>query len=113
MASTFFTTNFILFGILTAGSTLAQTYLKRKAGVEDGNGASVSGQPAQSGSARSLWRSYIVVYALVMGKFLLVFSFTYLRSRHAAADTGSSLIFSQVRIGYKVGGFHYKLEDAC
>jgi len=61
-------TNFVIFGVLTAGSTIAQTYLKRKAGVEDGNTPSTASQPGQSGSARSLWRSYIVVYALVMGK---------------------------------------------
>lgn len=71
MAYNFFTTNLVIFGILTAGSTVAQTYLKRKAGVEDGaGGPSAASLPAQSGSARSLWRSYIVVYALVMGSFL-------------------------------------------
>lgn len=84
-------TNFVIFGVLTAGSTIAQTYLKRKAGVEDGSNGSTSIQPAQSGSARSLWRSYIVVYALVMGE--LPATRVYASTPHPAANDCLMAIF--------------------
>lgn len=69
MALDFFLSNLILFGIITAGATVGQSYLKQKKrdpSHDAGHPAAMT--PQQSGSTRSLYRAYIVVYALVMGE---------------------------------------------
>ena len=67
MSGNFFTVNLALFGLATAVATLGQSYLKqvRRQSIAQDPAAAATTQ--QSGSTRSLWTSYIVVYALVMG----------------------------------------------
>lgn len=78
----FFLVNFALFAAITAAGTLAQSYLKQQNKPTDG-GHDASAPSAQSGSSRSLWRAYIVVYALVMGaRTMLRTSFTYKADPH-------------------------------
>lgn len=98
MASGFFTANLAVFAVITTAATLGQSYLRqqRKAAAAaaaspasastalgnaadtlsvgdsvpqpGGRRASLQHAGQQSGSTRSLWRAYIVVYALVMGE---------------------------------------------
>ena len=65
MLDNFFFINLVLYGVVTAIGTFGQSYLKQRAAANAIDGAAAT--QTQSGSARSLWRSYIVVYALVMG----------------------------------------------
>lgn len=79
MPADFFLSNFVLFAVVTAACTLGQSYLKTSgsSASKDASSSSASNSStsagaappplAQSGSARSLWRAYILVYALVMG----------------------------------------------
>ena len=79
MPADFFLSNFVLFAVVTTACTLGQSYLKTSgsSASKDASSPNASGSSAaagvtpaplaQSGSARSLWRAYILVYALVMG----------------------------------------------
>jgi len=105
----FFVTNLVLFGVITAAATFGQSYLKQKrGGAGAGNDAGGSPAPAamtpqQSGSTRSLWRAYILVYALVMGADWLQGPYMYpLYSTHYEfADRTVAALFV---FGFTAGG---------
>ena len=62
----FFSLNLAAFALLTAAGTVGQSYLQQNSKpTPDGNN---TGHHAHSAAAKALWRAYIVVYALVMGK---------------------------------------------
>lgn len=70
MLPDFFALNFILFGAVTVAANFGQSYLRekfRRTAAQDGTTV-----PRQSGSARSLWRAYIVVFSLVMGMSTII-----------------------------------------
>ena len=70
MPADFFFVNFALFAVVTAAGTFGQSYLKQRKAANASQDA--SGPAPQSGSSRSLWRAYILVYALVMGPRLCI-----------------------------------------
>lgn len=112
MPADFFLTNFVLFAVVTAACTFGQSYLKRSgnsaskdalsSNASGGStpGSAVSQPLAQSGSARSLWRAYILVYALVMGELALTRLDAVLKTPHT--DRRPHLLVQKAPTGCKV-----------
>lgn len=103
MPADFFLVNFALFAVITGAGTFGQSYFKQQNKHTEA-GQEPTAISTQSGSSRSLWRSYIVVYALVMGMpsyahsgtsidVRLTFGITYRRrlaTRHAESSVSTA-----------------------